>query len=46
MGVKHHDHGYPYPLMGGELLIRPRALLADDHPALLEATAALLKRSV
>jgi DNA-binding NarL/FixJ family response regulator len=25
-------------------LIRPRVLLADDHPALLEATTALLKR--
>jgi CheY-like chemotaxis protein len=24
-------------------LIRPRVLLADDHPALLEATVALLK---
>jgi len=28
---------------GGEILIRPRVLLADDYPALLEATAALLK---
>lgn len=25
-------------------MIRPRVLLADDHPALLEATTALLKR--
>jgi DNA-binding NarL/FixJ family response regulator len=25
-------------------LIRPRVLLADDHPAFLEATTALLKR--
>jgi DNA-binding NarL/FixJ family response regulator len=31
-------------LKGGETLLRPRVLLADDHPALLKATSALLKR--
>jgi DNA-binding NarL/FixJ family response regulator len=30
-------------LKGGKTLIRPRVLLADDHPALLKATTALLK---
>jgi len=29
---------------GRETLIRPRVLLADDHPALLKATTALLER--
>jgi DNA-binding NarL/FixJ family response regulator len=28
---------------GSQTLIRPRVLLADDHPALLEATTALLR---
>jgi DNA-binding NarL/FixJ family response regulator len=43
IGVQRDDNVYPSALNGGETLIRPRVLVADDYPALLEATAALLK---